>query len=79
MTGWNVQIQPSKISLVFTLRAMDVTGIVSIIVISPSQKPLGPFNSLIPPCQSLLMLIPASSQSSKRHNIRVPEGSLGPV
>lgn len=37
-----------------------VTGIVGVIAINTSQKPLGPFNSLIPPCQ--LMLIPASQQ-----------------
>lgn len=49
MTGCSIEIQPSMISVALMQHAVDMTGIVSIIVISPSQKPLGPFNSLIPP------------------------------
>lgn len=58
MTGCNIQIQPSMPGIY----SMDMTAIVGVNAISTSQKPLGPFNNLIPPCQPLLMLIPASQQ-----------------
>lgn len=57
MTGCNIQIQPTS-----GIYAVDVTGIIGVTAIRTSQKPLGPFNSWIPPCQPLLMLIPASQQ-----------------
>lgn len=58
MTGCNTQIQPSMPGI----STVDMTGMVGVIAISTSQKPPGPFNSLIPPCQPLLMLITASQQ-----------------
>lgn len=58
MTVCNIQIQPSRPGIY----AVDMTGIVGVTAISTSQKSPGPFNSLIPPCQPLLMLIPASQQ-----------------